>query len=689
MRHHAVSDSAKSGAPIAQVLNDAESNQNAVDSSSSTQMPQAAPFSGKLVDLLLDTPEQLPPSERRWADHQYEEHSRDNPVIKLPQLPQLPAKTTERARIPPLLQGLHQPPPLPPSGRLFPPITDGASGFEQDIRDRIHSANASQEARSKRDLESAQTRSAELSNIHEKHGENDKDEQDGVPASSLGHISDQEATSPVADLDEENEPSATAKKTRSRKRRKWTDEETRDLLLGVSRFGIGKWKRILNCPDYKFSGRTAVDLKDRFRVCCPGEGLKSKKSKQRQPSAEPSARAEEGFATEAVPSSAETGSNEVSVSKKRPSEETGNVERRSHPKLVELGIHTPFAPSTRRSRQTFSTQDDENLLKGFEKYGAFWHLMRDDKELGFGSRHPTDLRDRFRIRYPEEFARAGYTDRRKSKLGKKRDTGDRSKVTTPRKKPQKIPSKPDKERVNEELPPDINDNEVPDRSVSKASASRPSLAYAPYFPDPNNSIFLNDSNPPIDKDGTFSPIILNRNILQWADANTFLMTSPSSNSYNTASSHDMSMHINFPNDGIHIDPMATLKLPLMAVTNHNQYQNQYQHLPQHHNHNVASNNTTTQTYSPTSNPPSRTVSSSYLDAPNPYPQSSSKSSSDHHLLRTPNLPTIVFPHVPTASARGMVHNLPTPADLLSGMDLDGGGEGGGGGDGGGGYGEQR
>jgi hypothetical protein len=407
MRHHAVPDSAKSGAPIAQVLNDAHSNQNAVDSSSSTRMPQAAPFSGKLVDLLLDTPEQLLPSERRWTDHQYEEHSRENPVIKLPQLPQLPAKSTERARIPPLLQGLHQPPPLPPSGRLFPPITDGASGFEQDIRDRIHSANASQEARSKRDLESAQNRTAELNNVHDNHGENDKDEQDGVP---LAQIPDREATSPVADLDEENETSVTTKKTRTRKRRKWSDEETRDLLLGVSRFGIGKWKRILNCSDYTFSGRTAVDLKDRFRVCCPGEGLKSKNSKQRQTSAEPSARAEEGSVIDAIPSGAETGSNEVAVSKKRPSEATGNVERRTHPKLVELGIHTPFAPSTRRSRQTFSTQDDENLLKGFEKYGAFWHLMRDDKELGFGSRHPTDLRDRFRIRYPEEFARAGYTD---------------------------------------------------------------------------------------------------------------------------------------------------------------------------------------------------------------------------------------------------------------------------------------
>jgi hypothetical protein len=47
---------------------------------------------------------------------------------QLPQLPQVPAKTTARVGLPPLLQGLHQPPPLPSSGRLFPPITHGASG---------------------------------------------------------------------------------------------------------------------------------------------------------------------------------------------------------------------------------------------------------------------------------------------------------------------------------------------------------------------------------------------------------------------------------------------------------------------------------------------------------------------------------------------------------------------------------
>ncbi|KAF2839132.1 hypothetical protein M501DRAFT_923224, partial [Patellaria atrata CBS 101060] len=48
-------------------------------------------------------------------------------------------------------------------------------------------------------------------------------------------------------------------------RRRWTEQETKDLLHGVAKFGIGSWKKILACEEYNFNGRSAVDLKDRFR----------------------------------------------------------------------------------------------------------------------------------------------------------------------------------------------------------------------------------------------------------------------------------------------------------------------------------------------------------------------------------------------------------------------------------------
>jgi hypothetical protein len=51
-------------------------------------------------------------------------------------------------------------------------------------------------------------------------------------------------------------------------RNKWTEEETAHLLRGVARFGIGNWKKILQHSEYKFNGRTAVDLKDRYVYSC-------------------------------------------------------------------------------------------------------------------------------------------------------------------------------------------------------------------------------------------------------------------------------------------------------------------------------------------------------------------------------------------------------------------------------------
>eukprot|EP00002_Diphylleia_rotans_P009062 TRINITY_DN1906_c0_g4_i1.p1 TRINITY_DN1906_c0_g4~~TRINITY_DN1906_c0_g4_i1.p1 ORF type:complete len:480 (-),score=71.06 TRINITY_DN1906_c0_g4_i1:127-1566(-) len=46
-------------------------------------------------------------------------------------------------------------------------------------------------------------------------------------------------------------------------RRFWTDEEEKNLIEGVKRFGIGNWTKILS--NYEFQGRKALDLKDKWR----------------------------------------------------------------------------------------------------------------------------------------------------------------------------------------------------------------------------------------------------------------------------------------------------------------------------------------------------------------------------------------------------------------------------------------
>lgn len=46
-------------------------------------------------------------------------------------------------------------------------------------------------------------------------------------------------------------------------RRKWTEQETQDLLQGVALHGVGNWKTILEDKRFKFDARSSVDLKDR------------------------------------------------------------------------------------------------------------------------------------------------------------------------------------------------------------------------------------------------------------------------------------------------------------------------------------------------------------------------------------------------------------------------------------------
>ncbi|KAL2076880.1 hypothetical protein ACEWY4_027527 [Coilia grayii] len=48
------------------------------------------------------------------------------------------------------------------------------------------------------------------------------------------------------------------------KRRRWAEDESRWIKEGVQRFGVGKWERIRAA--YPFQGRTAVNIKDRWRT---------------------------------------------------------------------------------------------------------------------------------------------------------------------------------------------------------------------------------------------------------------------------------------------------------------------------------------------------------------------------------------------------------------------------------------
>ena len=137
-------------------------------------------------------------------------------LITLPE-PKSARKGTRRPWIPPLLQGLHQP---PPDAGLFPPIT-------------ANSIIPARNAASERPPAAGKSEHFVAASNKEKKGQ------------KAHTVSSSDRCKGV------------------RQRRKWSNEETNHLIRGVARHGIGRWKEILLDPEFVFSERRAVDLKDR------------------------------------------------------------------------------------------------------------------------------------------------------------------------------------------------------------------------------------------------------------------------------------------------------------------------------------------------------------------------------------------------------------------------------------------
>lgn len=163
-------------------------------------------------------------------------------------------------------------------------------------------------------------------------------------------------------------------KTR-RARRKWTDEETADLIAGIKKHGFGKWKQILTDNAYLFHDRTSIDLKDRYRTYSkdlPDTQLYAAQSHDPQSSTSHSHGDETSRATDVVAPS------------------TSQSE----------------AVKPKRKRRPWTAAEDAALLHGVSKHGFQWTNIHDDAELNLNHRRATDLRDRIRNLYPEGYKQA-------------------------------------------------------------------------------------------------------------------------------------------------------------------------------------------------------------------------------------------------------------------------------------------
>ena len=146
------------------------------------------------------------------------EHERIADFVQLPQ----PKAKVKNDKPPPfhpvsVLNELHEP---PPSAALFPPITPQDGQSEQERR----SPNQIQSPRNQ-----GSTPESKADTVH----------------SSLQNSS--------------------PRRTTQRPRKKWSLQETEQLMQGIQIYGNGKWKKILYHPEFSFQpGRTPVDLKDQY-----------------------------------------------------------------------------------------------------------------------------------------------------------------------------------------------------------------------------------------------------------------------------------------------------------------------------------------------------------------------------------------------------------------------------------------
>ncbi|KAI4248469.1 MAG: hypothetical protein L6R40_001030 [Gallowayella cf. fulva] len=251
------------------------------------------------------------------------------PASDFVQLPRPNAKAQDENPRPFLpisvLNALHEP---PPSAALFPPITPNASQVE-----RGHKLS-----------------DASLSDpLVDEHSSKDRDERSGKDVKGDAEC---------------------RKRLSLRRRMKWSEEETYNLIKGVDKLGVGKWTKILNHPDFCFSeGRNAIDLKDRFRTVMGNAPV--------QP--------EQGVSYQQLLGYAEG---------------LRNAERDRRSQKEE-----PHQPR-RKPKHLWSEEEDESLVKGYQKYGFSWKDIANDPMLALENRTGNQIRDRFRKRFPELYGDA-------------------------------------------------------------------------------------------------------------------------------------------------------------------------------------------------------------------------------------------------------------------------------------------
>ena len=170
-----------------------------------------------------------------------------------------------------------------------------------------------------------------------------------------------------------------------RERVMWTEEETEYLARGVAMYGIGKWKKILHHPGFKFyEGRTYVDLKDRFRTKYGGKASNIPDRLTQNTD---------------LPALVSRPLSERSKNPGKNSKSNGNLKRKG----------------------AWSEAEDNALVVGYEKHGFSWAKIATDPNLTFNDRSGPQIRDRFRQLFPTSYGEGRAMKERSNEKAKNKD----------------------------------------------------------------------------------------------------------------------------------------------------------------------------------------------------------------------------------------------------------------------------
>lgn len=321
-------------------------------------------------------------SKRARLDHE-PDHVSHGSTRQLPRPAQKDGRQPRPAPLlPAMVTGLHEP---PPSAALLPsmdievrPSLARSSSSKIQVKDILVDP----------DVNTSTTTASSAQTLLQKPMHNSGDSSDALPS-----LVSSSTTKPT----DRSHTAQCSKDSKARRvRRKWSDQETDHLLGGVKKYGIGKWKQILDDPNFTFIDRSSVDLKDRYRVCSKDEGLPKHDLE---------------FLTSSAATFALT--SEEPNSENEPKHSTSSNPRIDSSTVTNSStlVRTPsnqisLDQKQRRKRRAWTAVEDEALLQGVAKHGFQWTIIHDDPELDLQHRRATDLRDRIRNRFPEGYKHA-------------------------------------------------------------------------------------------------------------------------------------------------------------------------------------------------------------------------------------------------------------------------------------------